>query len=50
MESIKNYNADGLCPDVTFNAKEHRGQKGCKIYTIKNGEVLPYSDKVFAFK
>lgn len=45
--SLDNYNPDGLCPAVSFSSKDHRGQTGVQMYIIKNGRMLPRSDKIW---
>jgi branched-chain amino acid transport system substrate-binding protein len=45
IEKVKNYSVGEMCAPVSFSEKEHRGQTGAKMYIIKDGTVVPYTDE-----
>lgn len=47
MEQIRDYDPDGLCVPISFTKYEHRGQLGAIMYVIKDGMIVPHSDKFY---
>ncbi len=44
LESMKNFDTKGLTTPVSYSPNEHRGAKGIRLATIKNGKLVAATD------
>lgn len=48
--SLDEFDPNGLSPPISFSAEDQRGQKGIRMYEIRDERMLPYSKKVWTFE
>ncbi|MDY7032321.1 MAG: ABC transporter substrate-binding protein, partial [Thermodesulfobacteriota bacterium] len=46
LESIKNFDTQGLCPPVSYSATKHKGFSACKLFRAdpSTGKLVPFTD------
>ncbi len=44
MQNISDFDPMGLTTRINYSANDHRGAKGVKLVTIKNGKLAPHTD------
>jgi branched-chain amino acid transport system substrate-binding protein len=46
LESLRDFETNGLTPPLTFTADDHRGTVKCGLYALKNGAAELHSNIV----
>ena len=44
MESLRDFETNGLTPPLTFTADDHRGAASCGLYALKDGVAELHSN------
>ncbi|MGE4498568.1 MAG: ABC transporter substrate-binding protein, partial [Deferribacterales bacterium] len=48
LETMKNFSTMGLTAPVTFTPQSHKGVRALKLYQVKGGELVPFTDYISA--
>ena len=46
LESLDNFDTDGLCGPISFSQTDHKGFSSCKLFRAdpKSGKLIPITD------